>query len=93
MRRKNMASKGCPVWISYNHVRVDCGLPSIERNVAAHSNNLVLSIDGNFLVHFALGTKVAQCRPVYCADWSKVCARNVILSANSSNPEKASSPW
>ena len=79
MRRENMASKRCSVRIAHDHVRVNHGLSLIERNITAHSNNLVLAVDGNFLVHFAVGIEVSQGRTVQRADRGEVRARNVIL--------------
>ena len=50
-----MTSTRRSVWIPHNHVCVDNGLSLIECNIAAHPNNLVLSVDGDFLVHLAVG--------------------------------------
>ncbi len=53
---ENMAGTRCAVWTPNHHVRIHHGISLIEGNIAAHRNHFVLTIDGNLLLHFALGT-------------------------------------
>ena len=41
-------------------VSMDYGLSLIERDIAAHPDQFVLTSDGNLLVHFALGIEPSQ---------------------------------
>src|SRR5579862_765539 len=74
-----MPALRCSDWIPYHHVGMDYGLSFIERDVAAHSNHFVLTLDGNLLVHFALGIEPAQRGSIECSNRSEMCTRNVIF--------------
>ena len=66
---------GCP----YHHMRMDYGLSLIERDVTTHPNHFVLTMDGNFLVHFALGIKPSQRRSTQRSNSGEMRTRYVIL--------------
>src|SRR5580704_18928366 len=55
-----MAGTRGSVWAPHHHVCVDDGSPLIERDVATHPDQFVLTVDGNLLVHFALGIEPAH---------------------------------
>ena len=93
IRLENMAGARCSVWASHDHVRMDHRFSLIERDIATHPNHLVLTMDGNLLVHFALGMEGFQGRSTQRSNRGEMRARNLILFRNSSSPEKASSPW
>src|SRR5438552_12315057 len=57
---EDMAGACCSVWCPHHHVRMDYGLSLIERDVTAHPNHFVLTLDGNLLVHFSLRIKPSQ---------------------------------
>src|SRR3984957_20904923 len=74
-----MAALRCSVWAADQHVCMNYGFPLIERDVAAHPNHFVLTVDGNFLVHFALGIEPAYSGGVHRSDTGEVRACNVVL--------------
>src|SRR5258705_2434569 len=76
---ENMTSTRCSVGCPHHHVRMDHGLSSIQRNVAAHPNQLVLTLDGNLLVHCAAAIEPSQRCSVYRSNSGEVRTRNVIL--------------
>src|SRR5579862_4257441 len=45
-----------------------------ECDIAAHSNQFVLTDDGNLLVHFALGIEPTQRRSAQCSDCGEMSA-------------------
>src|SRR5271165_584207 len=92
IRIKKMAALGCSVWTPHHQVRMDCRLTLIERDVTAHSNDFVLTFNANLLVHFALRIEPPQGRSVHRSIAVKCALVTWYFSANSSNPEKASSP-
>ena len=83
----------CSVRAPHYHVRMDYRLSLIERDIAAHSDHFVLALDGNLLVHLALGVEPSDRRPIECSNSGEMGARNVILLRKLQHPEKASSPW
>src|SRR5580700_403662 len=74
-----MTALRCSVWTSHQHVSMDYRLSLIERDVAAHPHHFVLTIDGNLLVHFALGIEPAQRCSIQCSNSGEVRTRNMIL--------------
>src|ERR1035437_3124296 len=76
---KNMASAGCSIRVSNYHVRMDYGLALIERDITAHPNHFVLTVEGNLLVHFALGIEPPQRCSIQCSDTGEMSTRNLIL--------------
>src|SRR6266446_4264625 len=58
---------------------MDYGLSLVERDVTAHPNHFVLTLDGNLLVHFALRIKPSKRCPIHCSNGSEMSAGNVIL--------------
>src|SRR5438093_9292627 len=58
---------------------MDYRLSLIERDVTAHSNHFVLTVDRNFLVRFAVRIKPSQRCPIYRANGGEMRAGNVIL--------------
>src|ERR1700693_6212944 len=74
-----MAALRCSVWAADKHVSMNYGLSLIERDVAAHPNHFVLTIDGNLLVHLALRIEPAHGGAVHRSDSGEVRAGNVVL--------------
>src|SRR5207302_9118323 len=74
-----MASARYSVCCSYYHVGMDNRLSLIERDVTAHPNHLVLTVDRNLLIHFALRIKPAQRCSIHRSDGGEMRAGNVIL--------------
>src|SRR5580658_2765146 len=74
-----MASTRCSVWAPYHHVSVDYGPSLVECDVATHPDQFVLTVDGNLLVHFALGIEPAHRCVVQRSDSSEMRAGDVIL--------------
>src|SRR5437660_548569 len=58
---------------------MDYGLSLIERDVTAHSNHFMLTVDRNFLVHFALRIKRTQRCSIDRSNGGKMGTGNVIL--------------
>src|SRR3984885_3395296 len=74
-----MAGTRGSVWAPYHHVRVDNGSPLIERDVATHPDQFVLTIDSNLFVHFALGIEPAHRCVIQCSDRGEMRAGDVIF--------------
>src|SRR5580700_2467002 len=74
-----MTALRCSVRTSHYHVSVNYGLSLIERDIAAHPNHFVLTLDGNLLVHFALGIEPRHCCSVDCPNSGEMRACNVVL--------------
>src|SRR5260221_4821942 len=74
-----MTALRCPVWIPDQHVRMDYRLSLIERDIAAHPNHFVLTVDGNLFVHFALWIEPPQRCSIESSDRGEMGARNAIL--------------
>src|SRR5439155_21629960 len=79
IRSEDMAGACCSVWCPHHHVRMDQGLCLIERDVTAHPNHFVLTLDGNFLVHFSLRIEPPQRCSIDRANSGEMRTRNVIL--------------
>src|SRR4029077_11343464 len=79
VRMENMAAARGSVRIPHHHMRMDYRLSLIERDVTAHADHFMLTLDGNLLVHFALGIKPRQRCTVHSSNGGEVCTRNVIL--------------
>src|ERR1700722_12080876 len=79
IRIKNMATACCSIGVSNYHVRMDHGLSLIERDIAAHPNHFVLAVDGNLLVHLALGIEPSQRSSIKCSNSGEMSARNLIF--------------
>src|SRR5262249_49326378 len=79
VRTENMAAARGSVWIPYDHVRMYYRLPLIERDVTAHPDHFMLTLNGNLLVHFSLAIEPRQRCTVHSSDSDEMCARNVIL--------------
>src|SRR6478609_10214584 len=58
---------------------MDDGLSLIERDIAAHADHFVLTVDRNLLVHFALRIKPSQCSSIQRSNGGEMGAGNVIL--------------
>ena len=74
-----MACARCSVGPSHHHVSVDHGSSLVERDVATHPDQFVLTIDGNLLVHFALRIEPAHRCVVQGPDSGEMRAGHVIL--------------
>jgi hypothetical protein len=74
-----MAGARRSVWTPHHHVSVDHGLCLIERNIAAHPNHFVPTIDGDLFVHFALRIEPPQRCSIQRSYRGEMCTRNVIL--------------
>jgi hypothetical protein len=60
VRLENMTALRCSFWTPYQLVSMNYELSLTERDIAAHPNHVVLTVDGNLLVHFALGIEPPQ---------------------------------
>src|SRR5207237_1785625 len=74
-----MTSARCSVRRPHHHVGMDYGLSLIERDVTAHPNHFVLTLDGNLLVDFALWIKPSQRCAIQRSNSGEMGAGNVIL--------------
>ena len=63
----------------HHHVGMNYGLSLIERDIAAHPNYFVLTVDGNLLVHFALRVEPSQRCSIQRSDSGEMCTRDAIL--------------
>src|SRR6266705_4221228 len=63
-------------------------LSLIERDVAAHPNHFVLTVDRNLLVHFALRIKPSQRRSVHRSNSGEIGTGNVVLPRKLQQSEK-----
>src|ERR1700685_3114893 len=79
VRVENMAGTSCSVWTPHHHVRMNYGLSLIESDIAAHRDHFVLTVDGNLLVHLALGIEPSQRRSIQRSDSGEMSARNVVF--------------
>src|SRR5580692_1802486 len=69
----------CSVWTTHHHVRMNYRSPLIERDIAAHANQLVLTTDRNLFVHFALRVEPAHRCVIQRSDSDEMRVRDVIL--------------
>src|SRR5271168_1821248 len=74
-----MPGTSCSVGPSHHHVRVDYWPSLIERDVATHPDQFVLTIDGDLLVHFALGVEPAHRCVIQRSDRREMRAGDVIF--------------
>src|SRR5258705_3462107 len=76
---ENVAGSRRSVWIPHHHVRMDYRLSLKKCYVTAHPDHFVLTVDGNLLVHFALGIEPSQRRSVQRSNSSEMRTRYVVL--------------
>src|ERR1700733_7755272 len=74
-----MASTRGAVWAPHHHVRVDYGPSLVECDVATHPDQFMLTIDGDLLVHFALGIEPAHRGVIERSDGGEMRAGDVIF--------------
>jgi hypothetical protein len=55
------------------------GLSLIERDIAAHPDHFVLAIDGDLLVHFALGIEPSQRRSIQRSDSGEATKQYAVI--------------
>src|SRR5438105_12806874 len=60
-------------------MRMHYWLSLIERDIAAHADHFVLTVDRNLLVHFALRIKPSQRCPIHRSNGGEMGTGNVIL--------------
>jgi len=93
VRVEKMAALRCSVRTPHHQVGMDHRLSFIECYVTAHPNDFVLTFNVNLFVHLALGIEPPQGCSIHRTNRVKCALVTWYFSANSSNPEKASSPW
>jgi hypothetical protein len=85
---EKMTALHCSVCVPNHHMRVNYGLSLIERDVAAHPNDLALTFNGNLFVHFALGIEPPQCCSIHRTSSGEVRTCNVVLFRELLQPRK-----
>src|ERR1700745_1892599 len=79
VRLENVTALRGSIWPSHQHVGMDHGPSLVERDIATHTDHFVLTIDGNLLVHFALGIEPSHRCSIQRSDSGEMRTRDVIF--------------